>query len=204
MFILYADKNRLRVREREALTSGSVNVYTARFEFSPDWEGLKRKAVFKAGKESRTVLLDETGECTVPWEVLGCHGLPLMAGVFGTQDGTVLPTAGAGLGFILEGGPTGGEGGRPPTPEAWEEELAKKGDTLGYTPEGGLGLYAGDRLLSAVPGCGEGVSDHQLLSGRDAGGQHPISSITGLADALNRIPEPVEALTNEELEALLK
>ena len=71
------------------------------------------------------------------------------------------------------------EGGRPPTPEAWEEELAKKGDTLGYTPEGGLGLYAGDRLLSAVPGCGEGVSDHQLLSGRDAGGQHPISSITG-------------------------
>lgn len=58
MFILNANKNQLTVRQREPVTSGSVNVYTARFEFSPDWQGLTRKAVFKAGSESRTVLLD--------------------------------------------------------------------------------------------------------------------------------------------------
>ena len=51
MFVLYANKNQLTARKKEPVTSGSVNVYTARFEFSPDWAGLTRKAVFKAGKE---------------------------------------------------------------------------------------------------------------------------------------------------------
>ena len=48
MFILQANKNKLAVLEREPVTSGSVNVYRARFEFSDDWEGLTRKAVFRA------------------------------------------------------------------------------------------------------------------------------------------------------------
>ena len=66
--------------------------------------------MFKAGKESRTVLLDESGACAVPWEVLVSYGHPLMAGVFGEADGTALPTAWASLGVILEGVPGAGEG----------------------------------------------------------------------------------------------
>ena len=62
IFILRANKNKLGVLEREPVTSGSVNAYRVRFEFSPDWQGLTRKAVFKTGKGSRTVLLDESGE----------------------------------------------------------------------------------------------------------------------------------------------
>lgn len=155
MFILYAEKNRLTVRRRESVTSGSVNVYRARFEFSPGWQGMTRKAVFKAGKESRTVLLDETGECAVPWEVLVTHGQPLMAGVFGKQDGVVLPTIWASLGTILEGVPTDGEGARPPTPDAWEEELAKKGGALAYDGLN-LSLMSGDSTLSTVEIAGGG------------------------------------------------
>lgn len=155
MFILYANKNKLTVRQREPVTSGSVNVYTARFEFSPDWDGLTRKAVFKAGRESRTVLLDESGQCAIPWEVLTSHGQPLMAGVFGTADETALPTTWANLGSILEGVTTGEET-KPPTPDLWEQELAGKGDTLGYTETGELGLYARDKLLSSVPVKGGG------------------------------------------------
>ena len=50
---------------------------------------------------------------------------------------------------------------------------------------------------------GEVVSHEKLLN-RDAENQHPIGAIEGLAAELDRIPEPTEALTNTELEGLLK
>lgn len=205
MFQLFADKTKLTVREREPLTSGSMNVYQAQFQFSADWEGLARTAVFQAGGESRSVLLDETGACAIPWETLEKPGVHLRAGVCGTR-GTeaVLPTVWADCGIIQEGA-TPGEAGRPPTPELWTQELAAKADGLdidGLT----LKLTAGERTLSQVklPGQEGGASGHSGLSGRDAADQHPISSISGLAARLDRIPEPVEALTNHELEELLK
>ena len=43
MFILYADKNKLTLRQREPVTSGSANVYPVRSEFSGDWNGLERE-----------------------------------------------------------------------------------------------------------------------------------------------------------------
>lgn len=207
MFTLYANKNQLTVRRREPVTSGSVNIYPVQFEFSEDWDGLARTAVFRAGTESRSLLLEESGACTVPWEPLTKAGVHLFAGVCGTRDGrTVLPTIWADLGVILEGASLGTEA-QPPTPELWEQELARKGDKLDYTPDGELGLFAGDELLSAVPvaaGGEGGVSDHRLLAHRDAGAQHPIGAITGLLEELERIPEPVEALSNMELEEMLK
>lgn len=156
MFQLYADKNKLTVRQREPVTSGSVNVYTVRFEFSPDWHGLTRKAVFKAGKESRTVLLDESGQCVIPWEILTSHGQPLMAGVFGTADETALPTTWASLGTILEGVPGDSPGAKPPTPDVWEQELDRKGDTLAYDGLN-LSLKSGEKTLSSVEIAGGGT-----------------------------------------------
>lgn len=159
MFILYASKNKLAVRQREPVTSGSVNAYDARFEFSPDWDGLTRKAVFKAGKEPRTVLLDESGQCVIPWEVLTSHGQPLMAGVFGTADETALPTTWASLGTVLEGVSGDGEGSRPPTPDLWQQELDRKGDGLDYDGIN-LSLMSGGKPLSTVKiegGGGGGV-----------------------------------------------
>lgn len=203
MFILYANKTQLTVRRREPVTSGSANVYEALFEFSADWEGLKRTAVFQAGTERRSVLLDESGQCAIPWEVLAVPGLQLTAGVYGTGAGeTVLPTVWASLGTILEGAAPG-ENARPPTPDLWEQELDRKADRMDYTEAGDLGLFSGDKLLSAVPvsGCGAGgVSDHRLLTGRDAAEQHPIDAITGLADALKTIPRP---MTADELRKIL-
>lgn len=111
MTILYAHGNQLTVRKREPVTSGSVNVYPVQFEFSEDWDGLTRTAVFKAGAETRSILLDDTGKCIIPWEVLSSHGRQLTAGVYGTQDGdVVLPTVWADLGTILEGVPGDGPG----------------------------------------------------------------------------------------------
>lgn len=156
MFKLCAEKNKLILQERETVTSGSVNVYRARFEFSEDWEGLDRVAVFRCGGKSVSILLDESGECTVPWEVLQTPGYRLETGVYGTQDGeTVLPTVWASLGMVLTG-VDAPEGQAPPTPELWEQELDRKGDRMGYTDQGELGLYAGDKLLSSVPVAGGG------------------------------------------------
>ena len=134
MFELYANKASLTVRRREPLTSGMVNAVTTGFEFSADWEGLTRTAVFQCGGTSKSVLLGADGQCAIPWEVLSSHGRPLMAGVFGTRGGeVVLPTVWASLGTILEGAAPAGER-YPPTPELWEQELAGKQDKLRGVP----------------------------------------------------------------------
>lgn len=155
MFELYADKVRLSVRAREALTSGMVNAAHVRFEFSGDWEGLEKTAVFQAGSESRSVLLDGGGECAIPWEALAKPWVQLKAGVYGTRGGeTVLPTVWASLGTVLEGAAPAG-GAYPPTPELWEQALAGKADGLAYDGLN-LALLSGDRTLDAVQIAGGG------------------------------------------------
>ena len=123
MFRLFAEKNKLALLEREPVTSGSVNVYGAQFEFSEDWTGLDRTAVFEAAGVSREVRLYPGGACVVPWEVLRVPGVRLRAGVYGKQGGeVVLPTVWADLGVILEGVPAGES--PPPSPDVWEQALA--------------------------------------------------------------------------------
>ena len=69
IFRLYAEKTQLKVKKGEPVTSGSVNVYRVHFDFSPDWEGMMKTACFRSGSQTVSVLLDGTGECTIPWEV---------------------------------------------------------------------------------------------------------------------------------------
>lgn len=54
-------------------------------------------------------------------------------------------------------------------------------------------------------GCGEGTSDHRLLSNRSTNDQHPMSAITGLISALDGKldDEDIEPLSNMEIEELL-
>ena len=149
-FILYADKNKLIVRKRGPLTSGSVGVYPVRFEFSTDWEGLSRTAVFQADGEPVRMLLDESGACGIPREVLVKPGVRLRTGVYGVQGGEiVLPTIWADLGEILRGVTMPDGGTYPPTPELWEQALNGKGDALEYDGLN-LSLLAGDKKLSTV------------------------------------------------------
>lgn len=207
MFKLHADKNKLALREREAVTSGSKNVYTVHFTFSADWNGLTRIAVFQYGDRKISVSLDDNGDCRIPWEVLSSYGRPLMVGVYGAQDDTIiLPTVWVSLGTVLQGASLGDTPEPGPLPEDWQEALNSKGDALGYTDTGELGLYSGEELLSSVPVAGGegGATDHRVLTHRDAAEQHPIGSISGLKEELDRIPAPVEALTNSELEEMLK
>lgn len=160
MFVLKANKVQLSVLESEPLTSGSVKVYQVKFEFSPEWEGLKRTAVFQFRGRKWSVPLDDSNMVFVPWEALAESGSYLVAGVYGTQgDELVLPTKWVNLGPIYPGAEPGEES-RPPTPELWELELAKKGDNLNLSGET-LELRSGERVLSSVElpesGGGEGT-----------------------------------------------
>lgn len=155
MFDLYAEKTQLCVRQREPVTSGSVNVYEAAFEFSEDWAGLEKTAVFRAGEKSASVMLGSSGACVIPWEVLATPGKRLEAGIYGVRGAeVVLPTVWADLGYILTGAAPGEEA-RPPTPDLWEQELAKKGDGLDYDGLT-LRLKSGDKTLSSVDIVGGG------------------------------------------------
>lgn len=155
MFTLYANKTQLTLRQREPVTSGSVNVYRVKFQFSPDWDGLSRTAIFRAGVESRAVLLGEDNEAVIPWEVLKEAKVQLYCGIYGAKDGrVVLPTIWAELGTILVGAAPR-EDAYPPTPELWQQELARKGDGLAYDGLN-LSLMSGDRPLSTVQVAGGG------------------------------------------------
>lgn len=200
MFILYARKNSLAVRKREPVTSGSVNVYSVKFEFSADWDDLVKTAVFRAGTVSRSVLLTGT-ETTVPWEVLEKPGVMLQCGVCGTRNGdTVLPTVWVDLETILPGA-VSGESAQPPTPELWEQmadALKHKADGMSYDGSV-LSLLSGDETLDSIEitSDGSGTGDHRQLTNRDAQNQHPMEAITGLLDA---IPRP---MTADELRNIL-
>lgn len=160
MFVIYADKTQLTVREKEPVTSGSANVFLVSFEFSKDWDGLTKTAIFRAGYVEKTIPLSG-GDCTIPTEVLAVAGNYLMVGVYGESgETTILPTVWASLGLIQAGAVPGEYPDVPPPSKNWQEALESKGDNLAYTDSGALGLYAGDKLLSSVyvrGGDGAGV-----------------------------------------------
>lgn len=56
---------------------------------------------------------------------------------------------------------------------------------------------------TGVPASGSGT-EHADLTGRDRVNQHPIGAVTGLGEALERIPPPVEPITNSEMEEMLR
>ncbi|MCI8870654.1 MAG: hypothetical protein HFF39_08975 [Lawsonibacter sp.] len=168
MFLLYADRNQLTVTVRETLTSGSVNVARMKFEFSPHWEGLAKQAVFVADGGPVSVLLPESGICTVPWEVLTRPGPRLMAGVCGTRgEEVVLPTVWASCGPILEGAVPGTDP-NPPTPGQYEQMLTalegkqdkltgRPGQLVGFDEAGRAAAREGFALPPATAGTLGGV-----------------------------------------------
>ena len=200
MFILHADKNRLTVRQREMVTSGSVNICRVRFGFSSDWEGMKRVAVFKAGGEPVSVLLDDTGECRIPWEAMETPLVRLMAGVYGTIGGeVVLPTVWADLGVIRTGAAAGQET-RQPTPELWQQVLEQKADRLDFTAEGDLALYAGRKLLSSLPvQGGEGGAAPAWKIGHGLKVESGVVSVDAAGCLDGDLTRPITAAAVEEM-----
>ena len=120
-------KSKLTVLQKGIITSGSVNVYEVKFQFDSSWDGMERIAVFRVGKKSVSITLDDTNTCKIPWECV-CEndiGKEVLVGVYGMVDTTiVLPTVWAGLGNLKEGCRLGNTA-LPATPSVAEQVLAQ-------------------------------------------------------------------------------
>ena len=124
MIICQVSKAAITVARSVLLTSGMVQAVQVRFCFSPEWEGLTRTAVFRAGQVSVSCLLDEENCCTVPWECLQTAGTHLMAGVYGTRaQEMVLPTVECSLGLICTGAQPAENTPQEPTPTLVQQLL---------------------------------------------------------------------------------
>lgn len=168
MFVLTVMKNVLTLRERETLTSSSVNIYRVRFSFSADWDGLDKIAVFQTGEGSWSMLLNETNECIIPWEALKKPSLNLLCGVYGTREGNiVLPTIWSSLGQIICGA-TPGEDVQPPTPDIYQQMMAAVRNAVdtaqSVRDEADNGLFIGPQGLQGEQGP-QGPQGEQGLVG---------------------------------------
>ena len=162
MIMLTASKSCLTASMQELLVEGAVNVNIVQFVFSSDWDGLTKTAVFQAGSNKYSVLLDESNEAPIPWEVLQNPRRILYAGVYGTSgESLVLPTIWASLGTIQEGA-NPGQDTQPPTPSVYEQILAEIGNL------DNLATSAKDSLVSAI--------NELYYSGGGGGGTGNVSS----------------------------
>lgn len=131
MFIARVSKNIISLIKTEPITSGSSKVYTVRFEFSKEWDDLGRTAVFRAQKTTGEltpivhILLDDTNECLIPWEVMEDPGGLISIGAYGLKDeDVILPTIWTQPDTILEGVVTsGGIWPSKPTADLYQQIL---------------------------------------------------------------------------------
>ena len=148
MIRLSATKAELSVAESETITSGAQRVFVCTFALSADWDGLDRTAVFRAGTQSVSVLLDGENTAVIPWEVLQTPGITLHIGLYGSgPDGLVLPTIWAEAGMIRYGAYPGGDA-LPPTPGAYDQlvEIAKHAEAVAESvrADADAGRFDGD------------------------------------------------------------
>lgn len=104
------------MEETEVLTSGMVGK-EVKLEFSSDWDGLTKTAVFMAGPVTRDVV-GVSDVVTIPAEVLAAPMQQLYVGVYGvSEDGRVTPTIRvAGPRIDAGADPSGDEGTDPELP----------------------------------------------------------------------------------------
>lgn len=70
MFNVSANNTKLTVDDRDILTQGSVNAFCVCFDFSEEWEGLEKTALFRVGNTTMNAPVDEYNHCIIPREML--------------------------------------------------------------------------------------------------------------------------------------
>lgn len=131
----------------ELLTAGMAKVVTAHFAFSPDWDSLRKTAVFSDGWRTVDVLeADWADGCTpIPHEVLQTAGRNVRVGVYGSDStGVALPTVWAELGRVRPAADPSGDTSTDPTAPVWSQLQGQIGDLKK------LKTYSKDSLVAAV------------------------------------------------------
>lgn len=149
---------RIELTESAMLVAGTVNEYTARFTFDAAWDGYQRTAVFSCGDISREQLLTDDA-CTVPWEVLVSNGY-LRVGVYGTNDGSRLPTIWTERRMYINPGAGPTQEAADPSPTLVEQLLGRMGDLSALKTQDKSSLVAAiNEVWSSGGSGGASVTD---------------------------------------------
>ena len=149
---------RIETTETAMLVAGTVNVYTARFAFDAEWDGLQRTAVFAVDGITREQLLEDDA-CTVPWEVL-VAGNRLRVGVYGTKaDGTRLPTIWTERRLYINPGAGPTQEAADPSPTLVEQLLGRIGDPANLKTDDKSSLVAAINEIKETGSSGYATKD---------------------------------------------
>ena len=142
---LIISKTRIEKIGTMHITSGMVGA-TIDVEFSSDWEGLNKVAVFTNGEISKDVI-NPTDIITIPWEVLDKPNKTASVGFYGYSmvDGEkvlAIPTIYIDLGRIEKGADPSGDPSAEPTPTVVEQiqsEVNNHEERISELEQGGGG-----------------------------------------------------------------
>lgn len=146
---------RIELTDAAMLVSGTVNEYTARFTFDESWDGYQRTAVFYCNTVEREQLLTDDA-CTVPWEVLVANGY-LRVGVYGTKDGSRLPTIWTERRLYINPGAGPTQEAADPSPTLVEQLLGRMGDLAALKTEDKSSLVAAINEVWSSGGSAEAL-----------------------------------------------
>lgn len=208
MQILFKVKHQTILRlDAEKLASGSRNYVEAVFNFSEEWEGLIKTAVFTKNGFAFHVLLEED-KCMVPAEVLETKGV-FKVSVFG---GDLITVTNAEIHVAASGY---AEGGSPadPTPDIYqqiikmieeiereeipEEKLEKAIEDyfkVHPVPGGGITREECEAIVQAI------INDNDLTSTNTTLSAKKITDLC--ADTLSQVDGKVESYVNAHKEEL--
>ena len=158
---LRATGQTLELVESERLVSGSVEIYTATFEFDPAWDGYAKTAVFTddMGRSAEIALTDNT--CTVPWEILRA-GKYIHIGVYGVNGDKRYPTIYTANGLRVFEGALPTNPSQPPSPTEYEQLLSMIGDTAALKTTDKSSLVAAINEIYQAGGGGNSATDAQV------------------------------------------
>lgn len=165
MFTISIGKAETNCPDKITLTSGMVKAVQVAFNFSDEWEGFIKTAIFSNGSTTTDVPLDKEDKCYIPHEVLAVPGEEVTVGVYGCkgegEDYVAIPTEKQSLGEVIEGVDPSGEEPKEPTPTAWDE-LKIKVENM-YSNEEINALFAKKDHTHELAGYEKGV--HISLDG---------------------------------------
>lgn len=151
------NNNSAEIVEQEFYTSGMVGAKIA-FQFSEEWNGLTKTAVFRTDHLQKDVL-NVTNVCTIPHECLEKAGERLVVGVYGTNgNDIVIPTIYVSLGRIKQGADPIGDVSADPSLPVWAQIQEAIGNLNDLNTEAKDNLVAAINEAAQTGGGGGGAS----------------------------------------------
>ena len=151
------NNNSAEIVEQEFYTSGMVGAKIA-FQFSEEWNGLTKTAVFRTDHLQKDVL-NVTNVCTIPHECLEKAGERLVVGVYGTNgNDIVIPTIYVSLGRIKQGADPSGDVSTDPSLPVWAQVQEAIGNLNDLETEAKDNLVAAINEAAQTGGGGGGAS----------------------------------------------